>query len=135
MILAEIRLIYLTILAGFNFGDWQCSWTKLINTTHQSKRLNFQKLLSTQRVTQRGKRKAPLKGKSYESSGLILQNKYLFKNWRRDAKRNNAKNLIKNILSDVKLEGRKLFSSTSCHNNRQLRFVWRFCCFSLIDLT
>ena len=51
-----------------------------VNKHHPSiKTAEFQKLLSTQRVTQRGKRKAPLKGKSYESSGLIFQNKYLFR--------------------------------------------------------
>ena len=80
--------------------------TKLINTIHQSKRLKYQKLLSQkqlyiavkvwtgssrfkkptdiplhskQRVTQREQRKAPLKWKSHDSSGLILQNKYLFR--------------------------------------------------------
>ena len=38
-----------------------------------------EKPLSTQRVTQREKRKATLKRESYDSSGLILQNKYLFR--------------------------------------------------------
>ena len=37
------------------------------------------KPLSTQRVTQREKRKATLKRESYDSSELILQNKYLFR--------------------------------------------------------
>ena len=38
-----------------------------------------EKPLSTQRVIQREERKATLKRESYDSSGLILQNKYLFR--------------------------------------------------------
>ena len=89
------------------------------------------------RVTQRDKRKAILKGESYDSSGLILQNKYLFRTKLADRgeEKQREKNFINNTLSVVKLEGRKLFSSTSCHNDRQIRFVLRFCCFSLIDST
>ena len=89
------------------------------------------------RVTQRDKRKAILKGESYDSSGLILQNKYLFRTKLADRgeEKQREKNFINNTLSVVKLEGRKLFSSTRCHNDRQIRFVLRFCCFSLIDST
>ena len=96
-----------------------------------------EKPLSTQRVTQREKRKATLKRESYDSSGLILQNKYLFRTKLADRgeEKQREKNFINNTLSVVKLEGRKLFSSTSCHNDRQIRFVLRFCCFSLIDST
>ena len=96
-----------------------------------------EKPLSTQRVIQREERKATLKRESYDSSGLILQNKYLFRTKLADRgeEKQREKNFINNTLSVVKLEGRKLFSSTRCHNDRQIRFVLRFCCFSLIDLT
>ena len=91
------------------------------------------------RVTQRDKRKAILKGESYDSSGLILQNKYLFRTKLADRgeEKQREKNFINNTLSVVKLEGRKLFSSTSCHDDRQIRFVLRFLLFlsHRLDLT